>query len=143
MLMNTNMKSKSTTTDAADKVREIAEAGTEQTRQGFEKISTATKDAADLMRDCCSTAVKGFQDYNSKLAQFAQDNTRAHLEFLQKLASVRSPAELIEFSTDQATRQLETIAEQTKHLTQLAQEVALATAEPLKTGFSKALDRAA
>ena len=141
--MNTNMKSKSTTTDASDKVREIAEAGTEQTRQGFEKISAATKDAADLMRDCCSTAVKGFQDYNSKLAQFAQDNTLAHFEFLQKLASVRSPAELIEFSTDHATRQLETMAEQTKHLAQLAQEITLATAEPLKTGLSKAFDRAA
>jgi len=35
------------------------------------------------------------------------------------------------------------MAEQTKHLAQLAQEITLATAEPLKTGLSKAFDRAA
>jgi len=143
MLMNTNMKPKAATTNASDNVRNMAEAGAEQTRRGFDKISAASKDAAEFMRDCCSTAVKGLQDYNSKITQFAQDNTKAHIEFLQKLASVRTPAEFIDCSTDHTLRQLEKVAEQTKRLTELAQEVTLATAEPLKTGFSKAFDRAA
>jgi phasin len=141
--MNTNVKPKSATTTASENVRDMAESGAEQTRQEFDKISAASKDAAEFMRDCCSAAVKGLQDYNSKVAQFAQDNTKAHMEFLQKLASVKTPAEFIGCSSDHAMRQLEKVNEQTKRLTELAQEVTLATAEPLKTGFSKAFDRAA
>ena len=85
-----------------------------------------------------ATAVKGAQDYNAKLFEFAQNNTKAAIEFAQKLSGVKSPSDFIELSSDHSRKQFETLTEQTKELAALAQKVTLATVEPLKTGVIRA-----
>ena len=95
------------------------------------------------MKNSCSTALKGLQDYNRKVIEFTQANTKSYVEFVQKLAGVKSPSEFFEVSTDHGRYQLETIAEQAKQLAELAQKVTIATAEPLKTGIAKTYNRAA
>ena len=92
--------------------------GSAQAKEAFEKMSAATGEAAALFKNSYSTAVKGAQDYNSKVLEFAQTNTEAAFGFAQK--------------------QFETLTEQTKELAALAQKVTLATAEPLRTGVTKA-----
>ena len=56
---------------------------------------------------------------------------------------MKSPSEFVELSTEHARKQFESLTEQTKELTALAQQVTLATAEPLKTGITKAFNHAA
>ena len=138
--MNTNTK---TTTDAMQQVRAMAEAGAKQSKEAFEKIGASTTEAAEAMTNCCSTAFKGIQDYNGKLIEFTQANTKSVLEFVQSLAGVKSPSEFAQVSTEYARQRLETIAEQTKQLAELTQHLTLATAEPLKSGFANVLNRAA
>jgi phasin len=121
----------------------MTEKGAERSREIFETIGAATTEAASVMQNCCSTALKGMQNYNSKVVEFSQDNTKSCVDFVQKLAGVKSPSEFIEVSTDYTRHQLETLAEQTKQLTALAQQVTLAAAEPIKTGFAKAYEHAA
>jgi phasin len=135
--METNPKTKSKT-DAPEQFREIAGKGAEQTKEAFEKMSAASGQAADVMTNCYSTALKGAQDYNNKVIEFTQANTKAAMDFAQRLSGVRTPSEFIELSTELAQQQLTTLTEQTKQLAALAQQVTLATAEPLKTGFTKA-----
>jgi phasin len=106
-------------------------------------MSTATAEATDLIKNSYSTAVKGAQDYNTKFIEFAQTNTEAAFDFVQKLSGVKSPSDFIELSTDHSRRQFETLTEQTKELAALAQKVTLATVEPLKTGVTKAFSQAA
>jgi phasin len=106
--------------------------------EAYQKMSAATTEATDLIKDSCSTAVKGAQAYNNKLLEFAQTNTNVAFDFAQKLLGVKSPAEFIELSTERARRQFETLTEQTKELTALAQKVSLATTEPIKAGVTKA-----
>ena len=125
-------------TDAAQAFRATAESGSAQAKEAFEKMSAATTEATALIKNSFSTAVKGAQDYNTKVIEFAQTNTKAALDFVQKLSGVKSPSEFIELSTDQSRKQFETLTEQTKELTALAQKVTLATVEPLKTGVTKA-----
>ena len=74
------------------------------------------------MKDSYSTAVKGAQDYNAKFIEFARANTEAAFEFVQKLSSVKSPSEFFELSTSHSRKQFETLTEQTKELTALAQK---------------------
>ena len=93
-----------------------------------------TAEATTLMKDSYSAAVKGAQDYNTKFIEFARANTEAAFEFVQKLSSVKSPSEFIELSTIHSRKQFETLGEQAKELTALAQKITHATAEPLKTG---------
>jgi phasin len=139
--MDTNVKSKSA--NVTQQLRDIAETGAERSKEVFETIGASVNEVANVMQNCCSTALKGMQDYNRKVLEFTQANTQSHVEFAQKLAGVKSPSEFIEVSTAHGRHQLETLGEQAKELTALAQQMTLAAAEPLKTGFAKAYDRAA
>ena len=128
----------STKMDATQAFRATAENGSAQVTEAFEKMSAATAEATALIKSSYSTAAKGVQDYNTKVIEFAQTNTKAALDFVQKLSGVKSPSEFIELSTDQSRKQFETLTEQTKELAALAQKVTLLTVEPLKTGVTKA-----
>jgi phasin len=124
--------------DATQAFRATAENGSAQVKESFEKMSSATAEATALIKDSYSTAVKGAQDYNAKFFEFAQNNTKAAIEFVQKLSGVKSPSDFIELSTDHSRKQFETLTEQTKELAALAQKITLATVEPIKTGVTKA-----
>lgn len=130
MEMNPKTKSK---TDAPEQFRGMAEKGAAQSKEVFEKMSSATGQAADVMQHCYLAAVKGVQDYNNKVIEFTHANTKTAFDFTQRLSGVKSPAEFVTLSTELAQQQLTTLTEQTKQLTALAQQVTLATAEPLKT----------
>ena len=129
--------------DATQTFRATAENGSVQVKEAFEKMSAATAEATAQIKDSYSTAVKGAQDYNAKLFEFAQNNTKAAIEFVQKLSGVKLPSDFFELSTDHSRKQFETLTEQTKQLAALAQKVTLATVEPLKTGVTKAYGQAA
>ena len=79
--------------------------------------------------------LKGMQDYNNKLLEFAHANTKAAFDFAQRMSGVKSPSEFVELSTEHAQQQLTTLTEQTKQLAALAQQTTLATVEPLKTSL--------
>jgi phasin len=124
--------------DATQAFRATAENGSAQVKESFERMSVATAEATAQIKDSYSTALKGAQDYNVKFFEFAQNNTKAAIEFVQKLSGVKSPSDFIELSTDHSRKQFETLTEQTKELAALAQKVTLAAVEPLKTGVTKA-----
>ena len=124
--------------DATQAFRATAEKGSAQAKEAFEKMTGATAEATDFMKNSYSTAVKGAQDYNTKVIEFAQANTQAALDFVQKLSGVKSPSDFIELSIDHSRKQFETLTEQTKELAEVAQKVTIATVEPLKTGVTKA-----
>jgi phasin len=132
--METNPKAKSKT-DAPEQFREMAEKGAAQSKEAFEKMSSATGQAADVMQNCYLAAVKGMQDYNNKVIEFTHANTKAAFDFAQRMSGVKSPSEFVELSNELAQQQLTTLTEQTKQLAALAQQVTLATAEPLKTSL--------
>ena len=135
--MDTNPKTRSKV-DATEQFRDMTEKGATQSKEAFEKMSAATAQTADALKNCYSTAVKGIQDYNSKLIEFTDANTKSVFDFAQRMSGVKSPSEFFELSTDLAQQQLETLTKQTQQLAALAQQVTLATTEPLKTGFTKA-----
>jgi phasin len=116
----------------------MTEKGATQSKEVFERMSAATAQTADAMKNCYSTAVKGIQDYNSKLIEFTDANTKSVFDFAQRMSGVKSPSEFFQLSTELAQQQLGTLTEQTQQLAALAQRVTLATTEPLKTGFTKA-----
>ena len=124
-------------TAAPQAFREMAEKGTTQAKETYEKMNAATAETTDLIKNSYSMAVKGAQDYNTKFIEFAQTNSKAAFDFVQKLSGVKSPSDFIELSTEHSRKQFETLTEQTKELAALAQKVTLATVEPLKTGATK------
>jgi len=140
---NPNTRPKSANPNPAQHVREMTAKGAERTKEVFDTISASTTEAAEAMQNCYSTAFKGIQDYNSKVIEFSHANTKSYVEFVQKLAAVKSPSEFFEISAEHTRSQLETMAEQAKELTELARKVTLETTEPLKSGLAKAYNQAA
>jgi phasin len=129
--------------DAPEAFREMAEKGTTQAKETYDKMNAATTEAVDLIKNSYSKAVKGMQDYNSKIIEFAHANTNAAFDFVQKLSGVNSPTAFVELWTEHARKQVETLTEQSKQLAALAQKVTLTTAEPLKTGVANPFNIAA
>jgi phasin len=126
-----------------DTNRSVPGNGSAQAKEAFEKMSAATGEAAALIKNSYSSGVKAAQDYNNKVLEFAQTNTEAVFGFAQKLSDVKSPSDFIELSTEHSRKQFETLTEQTKELAALAQKVTLVTAEPLRTGLTKAFGQLA
>src|SRR5262249_3878510 len=116
----------------------MAEKVSTQAKDVIERMSTSATEAANGMQHSYAVGLKGIQDYNTKWMEFAQANTRAAMEFYQKLSGSKSPSEFIELSTTNAQRHLTTLTEQTKELGELAQKATLAAVEPFKNGFTKA-----
>ena len=139
--MNTNHKPRSV--EPAQQIRDLAEKGTERSKEFYQNAGEATTEAAAALQSCWSNAVRGMQEYNEKVTEFAQANTKAQLEFMQKLAGLRTPTEFFEVSTKHTRQQTERLTEQGKLLTALAQRVSLETAEPIKSGLAKAQEKAA
>jgi phasin len=141
--MDTNTKPKSTANSPASQVRDLTEKGVERSKQAVETIGAATTEVADIMKNCCSTALKGMQDYNSKLVEFGQANTKSYVEFVQRLSGVKSPSEFFEVATSHGRIQLETMAGQARELAELGQKVTIAATEPVQKGFAKSFNQAA
>ena len=128
-------------TDATQSFRETAEIGSAQAKTAFEKASTAATDATTVMKDSYSRSVKGAQEYNIRVLEFARTNAEAAFDFAQELVGVKSPSEFFELSTNHSRKQFETLTEQAKELAMLAQKVTLATTEPLKESATKAFSQ--
>jgi hypothetical protein len=54
--------------DAPQAFREMAKKDTTQAKETYEKMNAATTEAADLIKNSFSTAIKGLQDYNNKVS---------------------------------------------------------------------------
>jgi phasin len=123
--------------------REITEKSVSQAKENYEKLKAAAEEATEVMEETYATATKGSTEYGLKLIDAARLNTNAAFDFFGELIAVKSLSEALELSTAHARKQFETVTEQTKELTSIAQKVATDTAEPLKAGVTKAFSKVA
>lgn len=77
---------------------------------------------APAFRDM-SSAAKAAEDYRSRMFQFMKANLNMMLEYAERLATVKTPTEFVELSTNHARKQFDTIAAQTNELRALAQKL--------------------
>jgi len=123
--------------------REMAEKGVEHVRDTYAKAKVTSEEAADLLENTYATVAKGATDYNLKLIEIARTNTRAAFDYAHELWSVKSPSEFIELATAHMRKQFDIASAQNKELCALAQEIATEAAGTIKTGVSKAFNKAA
>jgi phasin len=123
--------------------REFAERGVAQCKDTYEKMKAAAEEATDVLETTYSNATKGASDYGLKVIEAARTNTNAAFDFVGELITAKSLSEVIELSSAHTRKQFETLSEQSKELSALAQKVATDTAEPIKTGMNKAFSKVA
>jgi phasin len=122
--------------------REMTEKGVAHAKDTNAKAKVASEEAADLLQNAYATVAKGATDYNLKLIELARTNTRAAFDYAHELLGVKSPSEFIELSTAQMRKQFDIASGQNEELCELARQVATEATKPIKTGMSKALNKA-
>jgi phasin len=122
--------------------REFAERGVAQAKDTYEKMKAAAEEATDVLETTYSTATKGASDYGLKVIEVARTNTNAAFDFAGEVMAAKTLSEVVELTSAHARKQFETLSEQSKELSALAQKVATETAEPMKTGLNKAFTNA-
>ncbi len=123
--------------------RELAERQVAQAKDTYEKMKAAAEEATDVLETTYSTATKGASDYGLKMIEAARVNTNAAFDFAGELMAAKTLSEIVELSSTHARKQFEALTQQTKELSALAQKVANDTAEPIKSGVTKAFAKVA
>jgi phasin len=122
--------------------RGMTEKGVAHAKDTYAKAKVASEEAGDLLQTTYATVAKGATDYNLKLIEITRANTRAAFDYAHDLLGVKSPSEFIELSTAQMRKQFDIASAQNRELCALAQEVAIETAESIKSRMSKAFHTA-
>lgn len=124
-------------------MREFAEKGIAQAKDNYAKLKAVAEETTDVLEDTYATASKGASEYGAKVIEISRINTNAAFDFFGKLLAVKSVSEVVELTTAHARTQFETMTAQAKELASHAQKVATDTAEPIKSGFTSAINKAA
>ena len=88
-----------------------------------------------------SAPARAAEEYRAKAFELMTANVNATLEYAQRLANVRSPAEFIELSTNHARKQCELIMTHTAALGALSQSLTTTNAERMTASITKVFSR--
>jgi hypothetical protein len=116
---------------SAKTVRDAAEKGAAQ----VEKMTAA---AGEAMNHTYAANMKGVQEYNAKMLEFANANTTSAFEFMRQLTTAKSLTEFFAMSSNQMRQEFETYTRQAQELASIAQRATTATTDTIKSGLNKA-----
>jgi phasin len=133
----------STAKEATASFREFAEKGIVQAKENYAKMKTAAEEATGIIEHTYANASKGAADYGLKVIEAARANSNAAFDYATELLGARTLAQMVEISSAHTRKQIESMTEQARELSALAQKVATTTAEPLKEGFTSLAKKAA
>jgi phasin len=119
--------------------RRFADRTTATVHDAMQKGTTAAKESTRAMENGYFAAAEAVANFNMKLVEMAQGNTMAALNFAQQVATAKTPAEAASLWSSYARERFETLTDQSKELTGLAQSVVTSTTEPLTHSFRQAL----
>jgi phasin len=122
--------------------KQFADKSAKMVREDLEKGIAAAERSARGVEQGYAAAAESIRDFNVRLIEMAHANATATLEFAQQISNAKGPSEAIELWSSQARKQFETLSEQSKELTALAQKIATSSAEPITRSFGRAIEGA-
>jgi phasin len=132
-----------TAKEAQTAFREFAEKGIVQAKENYAKMKSAAEEATGILEHTYANASKGAADYGLKVIEAARANSNAAFDYASELLGARTLAQMVEISTAHTRKQIDSMTEQARELSTLAQKLATTTAEPLKEGFTSLAKKAA
>ena len=119
----------------------IAQQNAERAKEHYEKMKAASGEIADILREAYSTNAKGTADYGAKVIEISSVNATSAFDFLTHLMGTKSLSEIVQLSATHSRKNFETTSAQSKELWELARKVATETAEPIRKGVTRALQK--
>ncbi len=119
--------------------RRFAATATTTAREAVRKGTLAADESTRMLGESYFAVAEAVRDFNMKLIEITQANMMATLNFAQEVATAKSPPEAAALCSSHARKNFETLTDQSKQLTALAQRVVTSAAEPLTNSFSQPL----
>jgi hypothetical protein len=104
-------------------------------------IGTLEKGKAALEQSAGIT-LENIRVLNVKMIDMARANTEAAFDLALKIATSKTPADVMELWSEHARRQFELLNEQTKELSALGQKMAGETVEPIARSVNQVFQKA-
>ena len=123
-------------------IREIAEKGVAQAREGYEKLKDAAQTGNATVEAFCESAAKGTNEFAHKLIDVARINANAAFDLSTKLVGVKTPSDILAIVSSHAREQYDAFTGHAKELADLGQKVTTEAIEPIKTGAAKVFSKA-
>jgi phasin len=120
---------------AANQSAAVAKDLSENTKDFADRISATAQETTKDVEQTYSTVVKDAADFNRQWLEMMRHNAGSTLEFMQRLAGVKSPTEFFELSASHSRKQFETFTEQSQQLMDLAQRVTNGAIAPMQAGM--------
>ena len=119
--------------------RRFAATATTTAREAMQKGAAAVDGSTRALGEGYFAAAEAVRDFNMKLIEIAQANTMATLNFAQEVATAKGPGEAAALWSSHARKNFETLTDQSKQLTALAQRIVTSTAAGPLNGFTQTL----
>jgi hypothetical protein len=116
---------------------DMAAAGVARPGKCGPKASSTSTEAEDLIKQICSTTVRGARDYSAVVIAFARANTVSAVDLAHQLSKVTSPLEFMKLSNEHNRRHFEALTTQAKALAEIARKLTREAAEPVKAAVAK------
>ena len=105
-------------------MREFAEKSVKQAKQAFDGYIAATQQAAGTVETQAKTMQSGAREAGQMAMSFAERNVAASFEFAQRLMQVRDAKEVTALQAEFIKKQIETLTDQAKEMSQQAAKIA-------------------
>lgn len=123
--------------EAQEQFRKAVEDGIAKSREAYEKMRTAAEEATGSLEASYAAATKGVNEFNARAIDAFKTNSEASLDHMKSVMAAKSIGDAIALQSTHARKQFETFAAQTRELSTLAQKIAAASVEPLKSSIGK------
>jgi hypothetical protein len=120
--------------------RRFADNTTTTARNTMHKGTAAAEEMTQAARQGLFAVAEAVGDFNMRLIEMAQGNTMAAVNFAQQVATAKGPAEAASLWSSYTRERLETLTDQSRELTALAQRVMTSPAKPLTHVLGQTLD---
>ena len=109
----------------------------DRAREALQDGGAAAEESTRAMGNGYFAAAQAIGVFNMKLIEMAQGNAMAAVNFAQQVATVKGPAEVANLWSSYARERFETLADQSRELTALAQKVMIPTVQTLTHSFGQ------
>ena len=109
----------------------------DRAREALQDGGAAAEESTRAMGNGYFAAAQAIGVFNMKLIEMAQGNAMAAVNFAQQVATVKGPAEAANLWSSYARERFETLADQSRELTALAQKVMIPTVQTLTHSFGQ------
>lgn len=118
-------------------LREAVEKGLAESRAAYTRVKQAADEATSALEASVTNASKGVIDFNTKALDVLRDNFDAGIDFAKALVNSKTVGEFVALHSDHASKQVETLAAQTREFGELAQKIAADTVTPIQAQIAK------